>query len=85
MLLVSSSQDKFIRVWRITEYEPDENTDKFTFKDLVYDMSTVVHKFSIKTDKKEKHYKVAFESVICGHEAWVYEVRFAPKILIGKL
>lgn len=70
-MLASGSQDKFIRLWRISELKTEnDETNKLS----------ITTKFSIKDKEVVKEFTTKLESVLCGHEGWVYEVQWSPKI-----
>ncbi|KFB45727.1 AGAP006889-PA-like protein [Anopheles sinensis] len=79
-LLASSSQDTFVRLWRISprktltaqkaieeiQFDEDITLEERTF--------TVVGK-----DGGKYHYALSLESVLQGHEGWVYGVNFCMR------
>ncbi|KAK9889847.1 hypothetical protein WA026_007210 [Henosepilachna vigintioctopunctata] len=62
ILLASSSQDNFIRIWRITKQERNDLNEEETAN-----MRTL-----------EQDYRIYVESVLIGHEGWVYSVAWNP-------
>ncbi|XP_071696930.1 elongator complex protein 2 isoform X2 [Rutidosis leptorrhynchoides] len=76
ILLVSSSQDKGIRIWKITLCDSVENFDKKKAENsLAYYIKGpvfVAGSFS---------YQVSLESLVIGHEDWVYSVEWQPPIV----
>lgn len=79
MLLASSSQDKFIRVWRIERVD-DDNTTIEKVENLIKSMKIT---FDVDNNEVKSQYAITLESVICGHEGWVYDVKWSPKVLKG--
>lgn len=75
---MSSSQDRYIRLWRLSKYVA--STEK---KIIVTDAASIVKRFNVKSGDSFETYQVGFEASMCGHEGWVYEVRWAPKIMKG--
>lgn len=77
LLLASSSQDTFIRLWKISAKKP---TDRFLLnKEGIIvgadDIQIEEKIFTIATEHGPSHsYAVALESVLSGHDAWVYGV-----------
>ncbi|XP_062549875.1 elongator complex protein 2 [Armigeres subalbatus] len=76
LLLASASQDSFIRLWRISQREQVQV--KKSFEEFSVDEDIVLEEkiFSISVDGKQFHYALALESVLQGHEGWVYGVNF---------
>ncbi|KAJ8932764.1 hypothetical protein NQ314_014466 [Rhamnusium bicolor] len=69
LLLASCSQDTFIRLWRITKKAViDGNLDQFD-----NDRNQIRVKGEV--------YDIYLESVLTGHEGWVYSVNWNPKSL----
>ncbi|XP_023017207.1 elongator complex protein 2 [Leptinotarsa decemlineata] len=67
LLLASSSQDNFIRLWRISS----QLVSKVHFE--------TTEKAQIKS--RSKIFNVHLESILTGHEGWVYSVNWNPKSL----
>ena len=71
LLLASASQDKYIRLWRITHRQPKLNLSNHSaFEELESSLSNKAHK--LKTSQNE--YSVSFESLLLGHEDWIYTI-----------
>ncbi|KAK9501757.1 hypothetical protein O3M35_012428 [Rhynocoris fuscipes] len=66
MMLATSSQDTTVRLWKITE--SSEEVEDGTFK---------LAKIEFQVDKIK--FSVGLESVLCGHEGWVYGLQWAPQ------
>ncbi|XP_050074218.1 elongator complex protein 2 [Anopheles maculipalpis] len=77
-LLATSSQDTFIRLWRIS---PRGSLQKQKdFEEIRHDEDITIEErtFTIRTvDGVEYHYALSLESVLQGHEGWVYGVHFS--------
>ncbi|KAI7734688.1 hypothetical protein M8C21_032107, partial [Ambrosia artemisiifolia] len=77
LLLVSSSQDKGIRIWKMALCDSSSNFDKkkaantlaYYIKGPVF----IAGSFS---------YQVTLESLVIGHEDWVYSVEWQPPSLL---
>ena len=77
LLLASSSQDTLIRVWRITQCVNHNTPDN----DLKILQSTQGD-FSI-VYKEEFKFKSQLETVLQGHENWVYGLHWQAPIIKG--
>ncbi|KAI3733919.1 hypothetical protein L6452_13377 [Arctium lappa] len=77
LLLVSSSQDKGIRIWKMALCDSAGNFDKKKAENsLAYYIKGPVFlagSFS---------YQVSLESLLIGHEDWVYSVEWQPPLLM---
>uniref|UniRef100_A0A182T6P3 Elongator complex protein 2 n=1 Tax=Anopheles maculatus TaxID=74869 RepID=A0A182T6P3_9DIPT len=77
-LLATSSQDTFIRLWRIS---PRGSLQKQKdFKEILHDEDITIEErtFTVRAvDGGEYHYALSLESVLQGHEGWVYGVNFS--------
>lgn len=75
LLLASASQDKYIRLWRISG-SGSEATIKFDGLDapLGEVISNTAHRFNdLTTD-----YSVSFDALLLGHEDWIYTAYWSP-------
>lgn len=87
LLIASSAQDTFIRLWRISSrptIQPIQikKASVFTAND---DIQIEEKLFTVKTDSgKTLSYAVILESVLLGHDGWVYGVNWS-KSDTGKL
>ena len=71
LLLASASQDKYIRLWRITPGRPKANSgNESAFEDLEKDLSNKEHKLVT----SQNSYCVSFEALLLGHEDWIYTI-----------
>ena len=71
LLLASASQDKYIRLWRITQVRPKANSrTEFPFEDVKEPLSNK----EFKLETSQKAYSVSFEALLLGHEDWIYTV-----------
>jgi len=71
LLLASASQDKYIRLWRITKSngEINENTEDRICAHGV-SLSNKAHKFEV----AKSSYNITFEALLLGHEDWIYNI-----------
>ncbi|CAF9906347.1 hypothetical protein IMSHALPRED_004178 [Imshaugia aleurites] len=71
LLLASASQDKYIRLWRISQAKPKTNLgNESAFGNLERSLSNKAHKLEI----SQNSYSVSFEALLLGHEDWIYTV-----------
>ncbi|KAH8405971.1 hypothetical protein KR215_001002 [Drosophila sulfurigaster] len=82
LLLASGSQDNFIRLWRIaprTEQQVRENVvDILNFNET--DTGEIRVEEKIIQLSKESWYGITLESVLYGHEGWVYGVHWHKNV-----
>uniref|UniRef100_A0A8D8IJ78 Elongator complex protein 2 n=1 Tax=Culex pipiens TaxID=7175 RepID=A0A8D8IJ78_CULPI len=76
LLLASSSQDSFIRLWRVSPR--DQVRAQRSFEEFSADEDIVLEErvFSVEFEGTSFHYALSLESVLQGHEGWVYGVHF---------
>ncbi|XP_033124267.1 elongator complex protein 2-like [Anneissia japonica] len=74
LLLASCGQDFFIRLWRISP-EKEEALDNRN-EEIKIEGNT----FSVMSREKTKRFNVSLESVLLGHENWVYDVHWKPAV-----
>ena len=71
LLLSSASQDKYIRLWRITHRKPEPIVgNESSFADLDKSLSNKAHKLKA----PHNSYLVTFEALLLGHEDWIYTI-----------
>ncbi|KAK5113755.1 hypothetical protein LTR85_010772 [Meristemomyces frigidus] len=80
LLLASSSQDKYIRIWR---FRKGGNADG-PVTDGAADPSLAAVKKSLSNKARQVGspsalYDVTFEALLIGHEDWIYTARWAPQ------
>lgn len=68
-MLASASEDKIIRLWKISQ-KPNEVVE-------ANDLKTKKQDFLVNNEE----YQVVLESVLSGHEAWVYDIHWHPKTM----
>ncbi|XP_048466977.1 elongator complex protein 2 isoform X2 [Rhincodon typus] len=73
LLLASCSQDCLIRIWRI--FIMTESTSKLCDGDIIKLKEDIFH---VQSDKGLVTYAVTLETVLAGHENWVYGVHWQP-------
>ena len=71
LLLASCSQDTYIRVWRLSSSAGDEEKDEEI-------LQLKGNQFHVEEEGKKVDYIVTLETVLLGHEDWVYSVRWQP-------
>ncbi|CAI9096128.1 OLC1v1032208C1 [Oldenlandia corymbosa var. corymbosa] len=74
ILLVSSSQDKGIRIWKITSRDVLANDNKSEISLISYIKGPVFYAGS-------SSYQISMESLLIGHEDWVYSVAWQPPLM----
>ncbi|KYQ93304.1 WD-40 repeat-containing protein [Tieghemostelium lacteum] len=83
VLLASSSQDFRIRLWKLTKFQ-QTNTSSQTSSDLLSSLTTGssgVTSLSTKGylfNHNQTKYSILLESVLSGHEDWVYSIHWQP-------
>ncbi|XP_035827698.1 elongator complex protein 2 [Aplysia californica] len=86
ILLASCAQDQLIRVWRFTvrDHSNDRTVPK-SVSELPLDQDIAVKEtlFSVTTSDQLVEFAVCLESVLCGHENWVYSIRWQPAQYTG--
>ncbi|KAL8531749.1 hypothetical protein ACS0TY_008377 [Phlomoides rotata] len=70
-LLVSSSQDKGIRIWKMSLLDSDSNSRKIETSLASYIKGPIFLAGS-------SSYQISLESLLIGHEDWVYSVEWQP-------
>lgn len=75
LLLVSSSQDKGIRIWKLVLRDPLDDSEKKRVMSLAsYIEGPLLVAGSISC-------QISLESVLIGHEDWVYSVQWQPPLV----
>ncbi|XP_076460767.1 elongator complex protein 2-like isoform X2 [Babylonia areolata] len=83
VLLASCGQDSLIRLWRLSKRSTDTGAAVIAISDLPpeEDIKMKEKTFSYLSAEGEKQYfAVMLESVLSGHEGWVYSVRWQPPL-----
>lgn len=80
LLIATSAQDTFIRLWRISRRaEKEQLFKKFSELEIGESIQVQETRFGIPScgkGDKEQIFAVALESVLQGHEGWVYSVQW---------
>ena len=83
ILLASASQDKYIRLWRIhhgaTHPLGAALDSKTTVKPFSFGKSPSNKTHRIKTPGDGADYSVTFDSLLLGHDDWIYSARWQPR------
>ncbi|KAM7274907.1 hypothetical protein ACFE04_016773 [Oxalis oulophora] len=77
ILLVSSSQDKCIRIWKITPRDSLDMNTKVKISLSSYIEGPMFFAGS-------SSYQVSMESLLAGHEDWAYSVQWQPPFLVSE-
>ncbi|XP_046845243.1 elongator complex protein 2-like isoform X2 [Xenia sp. Carnegie-2017] len=81
IMLASCSQDHFIRVWRISHGSDDYmKSDENKNEDNMEPLELTSSKMTIIDNGVSLSYFVVLETILSGHEGWVYSARWHPKI-----
>lgn len=75
ILLVSSSQDKVIRIWKMALRGSSANTQSTCRKEVI-SLASYIEGPVLVTGSSS--YQVSVESLLIGHEDWVYSVQWEP-------
>lgn len=75
ILLVSSSQDKVIRIWKMALRGSSANTQS-TYRKEVISLASYIEGPVLVAGSSS--YQVSVESLLIGHEDWVYSVQWKP-------
>ncbi|KAI3965497.1 hypothetical protein MKW92_019487, partial [Papaver armeniacum] len=75
LLLLSSSQDKCIRLWKLALHQSPANTDIPHRNTGISLMSYIEGPVLVAGSKT---YQISLESLLIGHEDWVYSVEWKP-------
>lgn len=81
LFLASCSQDSVIRIWKISpssDHKPDDNENS------AGEIKLQEVQFPAVVDGTEKTFNVALETVLSGHEGWVYSVHWCPVTTRGE-
>ncbi|XP_060597873.1 elongator complex protein 2-like [Ruditapes philippinarum] len=84
VLLASAAQDYLIRVWRFAHRDTDTGSKINSILDLPIDKDIQMREntFSLKYKDTMLVYAVSLETVLSGHENWIYTVKWKPPALI---
>ncbi|KAL4222137.1 Elongator subunit elp2 [Mactra antiquata] len=84
LLLASAAQDYLIRVWRFSLRDRDTGIRIESIVDLPLDKDIQMRENTLTFVNQESPivYAVSLETVLSGHENWIYSVKWKPKTLI---
>ncbi|XP_069111891.1 elongator complex protein 2-like [Argopecten irradians] len=79
LLLASAAQDHFIRIWRIAQREAGDEVVRMV-KELSIDEEIKMREntFSFKGTNSPMTFALSLDSVLSGHENWIYSVCWQP-------
>ncbi|KAL8694520.1 MAG: hypothetical protein Q9218_000850 [Villophora microphyllina] len=73
LLLASASQDKYIRLWRLSKRSDSiENNDEQTNGNI--DFGGLLSNKTHTVDIGRKSYSISFEALLLGHDDWIYTI-----------
>lgn len=75
LLLVSSSQDRGIRIWKMASCSSQSNS-KGTFREEKISLASYIEGPVLVAGSSS--YQISLESLLIGHEDWVYSVEWQP-------
>ncbi|KAG4304103.1 hypothetical protein PORY_002467 [Pneumocystis oryctolagi] len=84
LLLSSSSQDKYIRIWRITRISVSEkeenviNEFKNNNSETELFLTNKIFNFSIEEKNMIYEYSIFFDALLMGHDDWVFTCSWHP-------
>lgn len=78
MLLASCGQDSLVRVWKLSSTTSNGNP-KNSAAESDSEIKVKESFLTINTDEGDTVFAVALETVLAGHENWVYSVRWHPR------
>lgn len=82
LFLASGSQDSIIRLWKFTIEENDNICQ--TNKELEKSLKLESKKFNVvKNDGSVSSCVIQLETVITGHDGWIYEVHWNQNFCLG--
>lgn len=71
LILASASQDKYIRLWRITESTTKPSSNK---EDLLQSFEQALSNKAYELEVSQTTYLLTFEALLLGHEDWIYTI-----------
>lgn len=88
-MIASCAQDNMIRIWKLTKEDHEvSNTENLIPDDIIKEIKLKYNSFEVTDNETGKCYnvRVCLDSVLAGHENWIYGLHWHPKIVIdGKL
>lgn len=66
LFLATGSKDSMIRLWKINEIIEESSSDELRLES---------NSFAV----NDRQYNITLESVLCGHENWIYGVHWQPR------
>lgn len=74
--LASASQDTFIRIYKISQYSQQSKGKRIQNVQIEEELEAEVKVVTIQINQTSYHYAIALETILAGHEGWVYGVSF---------
>lgn len=81
ILLASSSQDTFIRLWRISPRDGMSSVKALDELNANEEIKIEERIFAVESEAGRKcHFAIGLESVLLGHDGWVYGVHWSRQV-----
>lgn len=84
VLLASAGQDMLIRIWRLSSRNSGNSNHKNSSFDPKKEIKLEEEIFSVETGGVTHHWAAILDSVLAGHEGWVYSVCWHPEVSDGR-
>ncbi|XP_062566490.1 elongator complex protein 2-like [Saccostrea cucullata] len=84
VMLASAGQDYLIRIWRLSRRDAGSDEVNKSVQELSIDDEIKMREntFSFTYKKKKQTFAVSLESVLSGHENWIYSIRWQPPVVM---
>ena len=81
-MLASCSQDSSLRLWSIAKHGTNDNGSDAE-QEQIPKLQTKQNTFLVNKDSYTEPYLVQLESVLLGHEDWIYSAQWHPPLFDG--
>ncbi|XP_061179769.1 elongator complex protein 2-like [Saccostrea echinata] len=83
VMLASAGQDYLIRIWRLSRRQAGIDDVNKSVQELSIDEEIKIREntFSFIYKEKKHTFAVSLESVLSGHENWIYSIRWQPPVV----
>lgn len=83
VLLASGGQDMLIRIWRLSLRNTGNGALKSSSFDPGEEIKLEEEIFCVESGEGSHHWAAMLDSVLAGHEGWVYSVCWQPRVCHG--